>query len=388
MAATVHAAARQDYLAGLSYIRRRSGVDAALPLLEHAVAADPDSPLTHAALAEAQWLKYFLSNDQLWRDRTSESVRQAESRNPDLAQVHRVAGLLMAESGWYDQAAAEYRRAIELDPANSDAYRRLGMACQGNNQLDEALTAYRRAIEVEPGYYRNYHQLGIFYNKQANYTEAAKYLQKTVELVPDEPDAHYALGLVYMNSGRFAEAENELRLAIHLGETPIALHTLGVVLMYQGRDQDAIPYLLRALRVGPERYLWWMNLGIAYRRVNLTAESERANRSGLELAEAEMRKNPRRGYVRSFLAYLSARLGDRRRAESEVAQALQVSPNDADVRWMVVMTYEALGRREDTLAILSASPYEVLADLNRYPDLADLHKDSRFVQLLASHQVR
>jgi tetratricopeptide (TPR) repeat protein len=153
--------------------------------------------------------------------------------------------------------------------------------------------------------------------------------------------------------------------------------------MYQGRDREAIPYLLRALHAGPERYLWWMNLGIAYRRVNLPAESGRANRRGLELAEAELSRNPRNGYVRSFLAYLCTQLGERKRAESEIAQALQQSPNDGNTRWPAVMTYEALGRREDSLAILSASSYEVIADMSRYPDLADLHKDSRFLQLLA-----
>ena len=56
-------AAKQDYRAGLAYTRRNSTVDKALPLLEHAVAADPDSPLTWAGLAEAQWFKYFITKD-------------------------------------------------------------------------------------------------------------------------------------------------------------------------------------------------------------------------------------------------------------------------------------------------------------------------------------
>ena len=102
----------------------------------------------------------------------------------------------------------------------------------------------------------------------------------------------------------------------------------------------------------------------------------------------EMAKNPRDGYVRSFLAYLCARTGDRRRAESEIAQALQLSPNDADTRWMAALTYEALGRRDATLGVLAASPSELLADLSRWPDVADLHKDSRFLDLLVSHGVR
>lgn len=387
-AATVNAAARQDYLSGLIYVRRDTGVDAAIVYMKRAVGADPDSPLTHAGLAEAEWFKYYLSKDQAYLDRATQSVRQAERRNSDLAQVHRIAGLLRANSGLYEQAAADYRRAIELDPANGDAYRRLGLVYEQNNQLDEALASYRRAIEREPEYYRNYQALGAFYFQRANYREAIKLLVRTVELAPAEPNAHFALAAAYMNLGQFTEAESELRLALLLGETPTALHTLGLVLMYQGRDLEAIPYITQALSRWPERHLWWMNLATSYRRQNLITDSEKANRRGLYLAEKEMTHDPRNGTIRSHLAYLCASLGDRSRAESEISQALQLSPNDAGTRWWAAVTYEALGRRDATIALLSASPGELLAELSRWPDLADLHKDSRFKELLGYHQSR
>ncbi|HEX4593890.1 MAG TPA: tetratricopeptide repeat protein [Bryobacteraceae bacterium] len=387
-AATVNPAARQDYLNGLSSLRRDTGIDAALPSMERAVASDPDSPLTHAGLAEAQWFKYFLTKDKSWLERATESERQAELRYSDLAPVHRITGRLNANAGRYEQAEAEYRRAIELEPNNSDGYRRLGQVLEQNNRLDEALAAYRRAVEVEPGYYRSYQELGTFYNQHGNYAEAVKQFKKMVELAPDEPNAHYALGVAYLNSGRYGEAEGELRFAIHLAETPTALHALGHVLMYEGRDQEAIPYISRALSRGPESYLWWMNLGIAYRRVNLKVESERANRRALQLAEDQLAADPRNATIRSRLAYVCARVGETRRAESEIAQALQLSPNDADTRWMAALTYEALAQRGNTLAVLSASADGVVADLSRWPDVADLYKDSRFVQLLASRQIR
>jgi tetratricopeptide (TPR) repeat protein len=385
--ATVSAAARKDYENGLSYVRRDSGVDAAVAFLERAVAADPDSPLTHAALAEAQWLKYFLTKNKAWLDRTTESVRQAEIRNPDLAPVHRIAGKLKENDSRYELAAADYRRAIELEPGGSDGYRRLGQVYEANNQASEALAEYRRALDAEPNYYRTYQALGNFYwSVRADYAEAGRYFSKAVELAPDEPTTHYALGTVWTNSGRFADAESELRFAIRLRETPTAFYALGRVLMYQRRDAEAVPYFKSALSLSPERFWAWTDLGDCYRRMNQPAEAARAYQQGLELAEAGMARDPRNSDPRSFVGYLCARLGDRRRAESEVAQALQLSTNEAYTQAMAVLTYEALGLRDSSLAVLSSVPAALLADFTRRPDLADLQTDSRFLRLLASHQ--
>lgn len=386
--AAVNAAAREDYLNGISAVRRDTGVDAALAALQKAVAADPDSPLTHAGLAEVEWFKYYLTKDQRYLGQATESARQAELRNPDLAPVLRVNGVLDFRAGRYERAEAEYRRAIELDPGNSDGHRRLGQVLERNNQLDEALAEYRMSLRADPVYYRNYQDLGSFYFERADYSEAASYLAKAVELAPNEPNAHYALGVTYLNLGRFDESENELRTSLRLAETPTVLYALGNVLMYQGRDREAIPYISRGLSRGPEQYLSWLSLGIAYRRTNLRIESDRANRRALELAEVDVTRDPRNGTVRSHLAYICSRLGDRSRAKSEVAQALALSPNDAETRWMAAITYEALGQRDDTLVVLAGSPPGVLADLSRWPDVADLHVDPRFLQLLASHQVK
>jgi tetratricopeptide (TPR) repeat protein len=385
---TVSQAARDDYTNGLRHLRVDTEVDAALACLERAVAADPDSPLAYAELSRAQWLKYSITSLKPWLDRSAESLRQAAQRHPDLPQVHIMAGVLKAHEGWYEQAAAEFRRTIEIDPQNGDAFRRLGGVYAQNNQLNDALASYRQAIALDPKNYRNHQNLGAFYFDRANYVEAAKHFRETVDLVPGQPHPRFALSVAYLNLGRFREAEQELRLSLGLQVTPEALHTLGQVLMYEGRDKDAVPYLLQASRRDPEQYLVWSHLAIAYRRMNLPAEEERASRRALAMAERDLARDPRSGDVRSHLAHLSARLGDRGRAEAEIAQALRQAPNDATTRWMAVMTYEALGRREAALAILRSAPPELLADLNRWPDAAGLCRDTRFLEMLASHQVK
>ena len=92
---TVNAAAYPDFVAGVSLARRDSDLDKALPFLESAVRADPNSPLTFASLADAQFSKYRVTKDLTWKDRAWQSLKKAELINPDVAGVRFVSGRSM-----------------------------------------------------------------------------------------------------------------------------------------------------------------------------------------------------------------------------------------------------------------------------------------------------
>jgi hypothetical protein len=50
-------------------------------------------------------------------------------------------------------------------------------------------------------------------------------------------------------------------------------------------------------------------------------------------------------------------------------------------------TYAALDQKDSLLALLGRAPKAVIEDFNRWPDVADLKRDSRFSQLLTSRQI-
>src|SRR5262249_43461918 len=118
---TVNALAYADFTSGVGFLQRNA-VDSALPLLERAVKADPDSPLTHARLAEAQVLKYQLTNDATWLSRAIQSLGGARQRNPDLAEVWFVSGLINTSAGAYETAQDDLRRGLEIEPQNGDGW--------------------------------------------------------------------------------------------------------------------------------------------------------------------------------------------------------------------------------------------------------------------------
>ncbi len=84
-----------------------------------------------------------------------------------------------------------------------------------------------------------------------------------------------------------------------------------------------------------------------------------------------------------MVGMISAELGETRRAELELAQALALEPDNVMVMREAAVAYEALGRHEQALAILRGAPAYLLADLSRYPDLKQLKNDPRFRSMMA-----
>jgi tetratricopeptide (TPR) repeat protein len=261
------------------------------------------------------------------------------------------------------------------------------MVFDRTDRLSEALAAFQKAAQIQPTNVRNHRELGTFYMHHANYKDAIGEFERVVALVPERSDAHFILASALRQQGQFTDAESELRVAIGLQDTSVAEHALGYTLMLLERDQEAISCYLRARTLGPETALLWLNLGISLSRVGRDGEARAAFQQGMRIAQKDM-ADPRNGRERAQVAYLAARLGDGQRAESEMAQALQLWPNDSDTRWMAALTYEALGRRADTLGLLASSPFGLLMQLSRYPDVASLRHDTRFIELLVSKHIQ
>jgi hypothetical protein len=101
----------------------------------------------------------------------------------------------------------------------------------------------------------------------------------------------------------------------------------------------------------------------------------------MDLALNELKQNPRNGYIRAFVGYFAARLGNQERAEDEIGQALQVSPGDGKVIRRAVLTFDALGLTDRALDVLANATPELLQELGRHPDLAEFRRNPRFIQL-------
>jgi Flp pilus assembly protein TadD len=196
-------------------------------------------------------------------------------------------------------------------------------------------------------------------------------------------DEYTNLGAALDELGRDTEAERALLTSLKLRETPRALNNMGAIRAYQKKDAEAIAYYKRAVALDPSSYIYVENLADSNRRLRRGRDADAAYRHAMDLALATLKENPRLGYPRGYVAYIAARLGDRKRAEDEIAQALQLSPGETKVIRSAVLTYEALGERERAIQVLDAATPDLLRELERQPDLVAFSRDSHFRQIVA-----
>jgi tetratricopeptide (TPR) repeat protein len=389
VAGTLSPEATAFYDRGLYLLRKDDqSFDEAIPQFEQAARLSPRSPQPLAALTEAEIMRFQTTAAHGSFEDAQRYLNAAESLNPDSVSVLLAAGLLHQTTGQYEKALEDFRRVHDLEPSNADAFLRSASVYYRLDMYGKAIEDYRKAIELEPEYYKPYQKLGAFYYYRGRYLEAAEQFQKTIDRAPGLFEAYTDLGAAMSDLGRNQEAEQALLMSLKLRETARAWNSLGAIRAYQDRDADAVKYYTRAVTMDPGEYLYWLNLGDSNRRSGRLADAKLAYSNGLNLALIELRGNPRLGLTRAHVAYFAARLGDAKRGQDEISQALELLPGDTQVILNAVLTYETLGERDQAVKVLGLATPEVLKKVNRQPDLGDLREDARFIQVVAQIEER
>jgi serine/threonine protein kinase/Flp pilus assembly protein TadD len=377
-----------DYMQGMALLRSEFDPTKSMPFLERAAQLDPASALPLAALGEAQAIAYGQKLDRNWLVLAEATVARAASLSPDSAEALLAQGTLARQTGRHEQAVQYLTRASRLDPANVEVWTALARAYESLNRPDQALATYHKAIEVQPDHFRHLLNLFAFHFYRGEHAEAEAVIRKLIAVAPGMAGAHTNLGAVLMHEGRFAEAESEIRESLRLEDGRTGWYLLGGTCFYQRRFTDAAAHLEKLIAMGNPSSAAWHALGDTYHFLGREREARSAYQSGLALTERAVVEDPHDSAIRAQLGLFAAFLGDSARADYETAQAIKLSPEQGTVMRIAAETYEALGRRDQTLLALRGAPPATLADIARTPEFSALQTDSRFQELLSAENNR
>ncbi len=136
-------------------------------------------------------------------------VERAIAQEPDSPEPHNMHGMILARLQRLGDAASAYRRAIAQAPAQAEFYNNLGTALRRAGHNLEACEVYTEAHRLKPDHpsiLLNYAMALSEINKLA---EALTSLNDLITLKPDYVDAHYNRALVLMALGQLEDGWRE-----------------------------------------------------------------------------------------------------------------------------------------------------------------------------------
>jgi eukaryotic-like serine/threonine-protein kinase len=348
------------YLRGRGYLddyQSLENLDNAIAEFERAIAVDRNYAPAYAAMGMA-----YNAGFQ-WKNRSKEWVEKAKTQcehalaiTPQLAEGHACLGNVFLSTGRYEDAAQEFQRSLDLDHNSDSALRSLAAAYQKLGKAAAAEDAYRKAVSLRPNYWGVYSGFGWFYYSQARYAEAVPMFQKAIQLAPLYYYGYSNLGAMYIQLGQYPEAVEALKQSIALHPTLQAYGNLGTVYFYLRRYSDSAESLQQALIIDPKGWQNWGNLGDALFQIPARhKEAKSAYQKAIELGSARLEVNPRDASILAFTADYYAMLDQEPQARSQLARALEIAPDDAEVLFRAAILYNHFGDKGKTLDFLTKS---------------------------------
>jgi len=190
----------------LYYLGRASGL-LSKQSIDTLLAAYPDSPRAHQALAE----NYFVLRQM---PEAEKEYREALRLRPDVPEIHLELGEVYAGAFQWGKAEAEFRMQTKLQPGNAEAAYRLGTALLEEGKAHEARVELLRANKLLPDMPETLYSLGKAASLEGDAAGAEKEWTKLLAIEKESSlaaQAHFGLATLYRKQGKTAAAQHEMQ---------------------------------------------------------------------------------------------------------------------------------------------------------------------------------
>ena len=363
---------------------RSQNVDQALALFNRLVVRDQQSPLAYAGLAQVYARKDAITPDPQWKRLALENARRAVELNADLTITQLAYGIATLRTGRRDESLQALNRARDLEPRNADVLRYLGEYYRPQDAA-KAEEWYQAAATAAPNDWRTHDALARLYFATSNYEGAIAKWELARTLTPDNLLVLRGLGGAYHSVGRTDDAATAFQRALEIEPQATIYNNLATMRFFQGRFGDAAAAFEKATELNPTYYLYWGNLGDAYRWVpGKQQQAKDAYTTAIGLAEKRLEATPHDVDMRSSVAGYLAKRGDTERALAEVRTIEKTANRAPAIYYKTAIVNELAGRRDAALKDLEMALKGGYSrtEIENEAELVKLRSDARYHRLL------
>ena len=187
--------------------------------------------------------------------RTDDGAKLLEGvlkRQPDLFEATYLLAGYYYRSGDLKRALGHAKRTLEGRPKDAKMHGLCGNIHLRQGKLQEAVQAFRRVLELEPSSLVVRVNLGTVFHRLGEYEKAVDVLEKVRDKRPDLALVHHNLGGCYFKLEAFGDAADSYLTFLELEPDHASAHYYAGVSMHRlGRDEEAVPLLVRASALEP-----------------------------------------------------------------------------------------------------------------------------------------
>jgi tetratricopeptide (TPR) repeat protein len=288
----------------------------AIEAYKKAYALDPKSPVIGERLAEMYWKA----------QRIHEAVAEAQEilkREPDNVQSRRLLGRIYLRS--------------------------LGDVTSGNGQSDlvtHALEQYREIYRLDPGDAESALWLARLYRLKNEHEKAEQVLRSMLKNDPENEPAVEQLTQLLMDEGKASEAVSLLEGITEHSPSPVLLDLLGDAYTQAHELAKAEQSYRKAAEIDPSELSHQRGLG-----QTLLAEEKYSEALSVYQKISDLMPDDSDVYLR--IAQIYRELHQLDKAEENLVRARQYAPGNLDVMYNEAMLYQAQGRFDDAIRVLS-----------------------------------
>jgi tetratricopeptide (TPR) repeat protein len=360
---------------------------------------------------------------------TAESARSEAYYNFTMGHIYEQQYEATSRAEYATQAIAAYKKAYALDPKSPVIGERLAEMYWKAQRTHDAVAEAQELLKRDPDDVQSRRLLGRIYlrslgdlsagNSQSDMvTRAIEQYREIYRLDPSDTESALWLARLYRLKNEHAKAEQVLRTILKNDpENELSVEQLTQLLMDEGKATEAVTLLEGITAHSPSPVLLDL-LGDAYTQAHELPKAERAYRKAQELDPSEL--SHQRGLGQTLLAeekYADAltvyqkisdlmpddsdvylrmaqihrELHQLDKAEDNLVKARQYAPGSLEVMYNEAMLYQAQGRYEDAIRVLSdavtgiKSQSPVQASRRRslailYQQLGQLYRDTQNYQ--------
>jgi serine/threonine protein kinase/Flp pilus assembly protein TadD len=364
-----------------------SAIDAAIERYKQAVELNPRYAIAHAKLASAYCHRYILRHDTADLDHARASSNAALTLDTRLVDGHLALASVLQQSGNEQGALEEFAKARELDPSNPETLEWQAQTYTRLNRWADAEETYYRILKQRPNSWPAYNRLGFALHSEGKFQAAIQAYRTASNIAPGNSAVLSNLGAEYLQIGQFADAVDSLKKSFALEPNDLAALNTALALRYQGRNDEALLFALKAVELNPADDTNWLELGDCYASLSgRQREAKVAYARAATEAKRHLETNATDGGCWMRLALYLVKSGNKQSAPALMQKAEALGAEDIDSQLYKARILELLGRREESLAMLAicfrkgASAFQVAP----FPDMRSLRQDPRYWEIVQS----